>query len=133
VAIDAATGALWQDGCTGPMITRGALDFRGVEPTFPEWARYTRNWVARASRGVKVRGGPEGTMTMYFYNTVFHPFGANWGGVFAPTRVCEPLPPPPTEPPVCDPLLGIVCPSFPAEVPEPSKPGNGQPPKTPKP
>ena len=134
VTIDSATGDLWQEGCAGPAVTRGALDFRSVEPAFPEWGRYTRNWVARAARGPFVRGGPEGTRTMYFYNSVFHPFGTNWGGTFAPTQVCEPLPPP--TPPPCDPFLiapdpSIPCVTFPPEV-TPDPPGGG-PPKTPKP
>jgi hypothetical protein len=81
---------------------------------------------------------------MYFYNTVFHPYGTGWGGVFAPTAVCEPLPP---SPPPCgvvpiqpDPSLPpatpVPCPSFPVEVTPPpgGGPGNGGgPPKTPKP
>ncbi|HEY0443898.1 MAG TPA: transglycosylase domain-containing protein [Candidatus Limnocylindrales bacterium] len=107
--IDSATGLLWQDGCTGPMVTRGFIDFRRAEPNFPTWAKYNRGWAARAAHGQYVRGGPEGTRTVYFYNGAFRPFGASWGGQLPPTEICAPLPV--VTPPVCDPLLGLPCPS----------------------
>ena len=96
--IDEATGLLWQDGCTGPMVKKGFLDFSGVEPRFPAWQQYTQEWAARAARGAGVTGGPEKTATIYFYNNSFAPFGKTWGGTFAPTEVCAPL-----EPPICEP------------------------------
>ncbi|MCI0584295.1 MAG: transglycosylase domain-containing protein [Chloroflexi bacterium] len=96
--IDEATGLLWQDGCTGPMVKEGFLDFSKVEPRFPAWQQYTQEWAARAARGAGVSGGPEKTATIYFYNNSFAPFGKTWGGVFAPTEVCAPL-----EPPICEP------------------------------
>ncbi len=145
VAIDAATGLLWQDDCTGPRVVRGMLDFSGIEPAFPEWQKYTRNWISRARRGILVRGGPEATRTMYFYDRLFHPFGTNWGGQFAPSGVCEPLPPDPCDPFFVPPSLPPG--SFPPPTPEPcitpppEQPtpsgggggGGGGPPKTPKP
>jgi hypothetical protein len=132
VAIDAATGLLWQDGCTGPRITRGVLDLSDVEAAYPIWQKYNRGWIARAARGQGVPGGPEGTRTSYFYDGAFQPFGPGWGGGFAPSKVCEPLPP---SPPPCDPLLGLPCESFPPNVPpgQPGPPGGGNPPKPPKP
>ncbi|HEY7590283.1 MAG TPA: transglycosylase domain-containing protein, partial [Candidatus Limnocylindrales bacterium] len=113
--IDEATGLLWQEGCTGPMVTKAFMDFSRVEPQFPTWQKYNRGWQARAARGAGVRGGPKGTRTIYFYNGAFHPYGAGWGGPFAPTEVCEPLPPSPTP---CEEFFGI-CISFP--------PGDGPP------
>jgi membrane peptidoglycan carboxypeptidase len=98
VDIDSATGLLWQDGCTGPMIKEGFLDFSAVEPRFPAWQAYTQDWAARAAKGINQAGGPMKTKTMYFYNTSFAPFGRGWGGKFAPTQVCAPV-----QPPVCAP------------------------------
>ena len=48
VSIDSATGLLWQDGCLGPEVTKGFLDFSNVEPGHPTWVKYTQGWVARA-------------------------------------------------------------------------------------
>jgi membrane peptidoglycan carboxypeptidase len=91
VQIDQATGKLWADGCTGPMVTKTALDFSQAEPRFPTWQPYTQEWAQRAARGAGVRGGPKRTRTMYFYSLGFHPFGATWGGSFKPTEVCQAL------------------------------------------
>jgi membrane peptidoglycan carboxypeptidase len=96
--IDQATGKLWADGCTGPMVKQGFLDFSAVEQRFPKWQQYTQEWAARAARGPGVSGGPERTRTSYFYNNSFAPFGRTWGGVFAPTEICAPV-----EPPICSP------------------------------
>jgi membrane peptidoglycan carboxypeptidase len=125
VDIDAATGDLWAEGCAGPKVTRGFMDFSRAERSFgfDRWLRYDRGWAVRAARGPGVRGGPEGTRTMYFYDRRFHPYGANWGGKFKPTKTCTP-PPVVTPPPSCDPFLGIVCPpsSEPTDTPKPTKP-----------
>jgi hypothetical protein len=91
VQIDQATGKLWADGCTGPMVTKTVLDFSQAEPRFPQWQPYTQEWAQRAAKGPGVRGGPVRTRTMYFYSLGFHPFGATWGGAFKPTDVCQPL------------------------------------------
>lgn len=116
--IDAATGFLWQDGCAGPKVTRGFLDFSGVEPLFPQWQEFTQGWVERARQGTGVVGGPERTKTSYFYSSRFTPFGATWGGTFAPTEICAPVVP--------------SCPPIDGESPPPSdepgttpKPGGG--------
>ena len=63
VQIDQATGLLWQAGCLGPDVTKGFLDFSNVEPGHPTWVKYTQGWVARARRGVGIRGGPKNTPT----------------------------------------------------------------------
>jgi membrane peptidoglycan carboxypeptidase len=88
-AIDAATGKLWEDGCTGPKVTEGFLDFSTIEPRFPEWQKYTQGWAQRAAKGAGVRGGPRHTATAYFFDNYLVPFGRTWGGKFAPTKVCS--------------------------------------------
>jgi membrane peptidoglycan carboxypeptidase len=91
VDIDQATGKLWTDGCTGPMVSQPFLDFSQVEKGFPSWQQYTQGWAARAAKGPGVAGGPRNDKTSYFYNFSFHPFGATWGGKFAPRDVCAPV------------------------------------------
>ncbi len=88
VSIDSATGLLWQDGCLGPEVTKGFLDFSNVEPGHPSWVSYTRNWVARAMHGPGTRGGPKHTPTDYFHFGHVYPFGATWGAPFAPSKKC---------------------------------------------
>jgi peptidoglycan glycosyltransferase len=136
VDIDTATGLLWQDTCAGPKKTIGVLDFSNVEANFPTWQKFDRAWAARAARGSGVAGGPKGTRTSYFYGgfPAFFPFGRSWGGIFAPTKVCEP--PTPTAPPcVVDPLFPLPCPSFPPPGGGGggNDTGNGPPNKPPKP
>ena len=140
VQVDEATGLLWQDGCTGPSVTKTFLDFSQAEPRFPEWQPFTQEWAQRAAQGPGVRGGPKKTRTMYFYNLSFHPFGATWGGAFKPTEVCQPvgLPCPEIFPPT--PQTSIIIPCVtpgpthgnPHDTPLPtgptaSKPGNPKP------
>jgi membrane peptidoglycan carboxypeptidase len=91
VQIDAATGLLWQDGCTGPAETGWYLDFSQVEPGFPRWQPFTQEWAARAAKGPGVAGGPKGTRTTYFFDGFLVPFGRTWGGKFAPKDVCQPV------------------------------------------
>ena len=128
VAIDAASGLRWQDGCVGPMKTVGALDYSHVEAAWPNWQKADNGWVKRAARGSGSGGGPKSTHTTYFYGQGFFPFGRTWGGIFAPSELC-PLAPPPTPPP-CDNAFGLFCPP-PSGEPGPTPPhGPG---KTPKP
>ena len=125
--IDAATGKLWEDGCTGPKVSREFLDFSQVEPRFPQWQKYTQGWATRAAKGPWTRGGPKRTPTVYFFDGRLVPFGHTWGGKFAPTDVCKPVPvcdhgggpptPQPTDVPPCP------TPTAPP-TPKPSK-GNG--------
>ena len=135
--IDAATGLLWADGCTGPVQTKTFLDFSQAEPRFPAWQKYTKEWAARAAKGPGVRGGPKGTRTMYFYNLSFHPFGATWGGKFKPTQVCQPvnLPcPPPGGPPTPEPSIIIPCVTpAPTDTPKPTNGPGPKPTRTPRP
>jgi membrane peptidoglycan carboxypeptidase len=88
--IDQASGKLWQDGCSGPLVTSGFLDFSGVEPAFPAWQPFTQDWSQRAAHGPGTRGGPKNTPTSYFFDGFLVPFGRTWGGSFAPTDVCTP-------------------------------------------
>jgi membrane peptidoglycan carboxypeptidase len=118
LAIDSASGLLWQDGCAGPKVTKGFFNLNEVDAGFPDWQKADRNWAARAARGVGVRGGPKGTRTAYFYGSGFFPFGRTWGASFAPKETCTIAP---VTPPPCDPLLlppdATPCPSI---VPDPS-------------
>jgi membrane peptidoglycan carboxypeptidase len=88
--IDSATGKLWQDGCDGPQVTKGFLDFSNMEQAFPAWQPFTQDWAQRAAKGAGVRGGPKHTPTQYFFDGFLVPFGRTWGGQFAPTDVCSP-------------------------------------------
>ena len=101
--IDSATGLLWEDGCTGPKVSKEFLDFSQVEPRFPQWQKYTEEWAARAAKGPGTRGGPKHTATTYFFDGFLVPFGRSWGGKFAPTDVCKPVP-------VCEPGGGPPTP-----------------------
>jgi membrane peptidoglycan carboxypeptidase len=117
-AIDKATNKLWAEGCTGPKVTRGFLDFSRVDAAFPRWQRYDRGWAARAAKGSGVSGGPEGTRTAYFGFGSRLPFGASWGAPFPPKATCTPLPSPSPSPSSdCHPVFG--CPS-PSGLPEPT-------------
>ena len=51
VDVDTASGKLWQDGCAGPMETKGFLDFSKAEPGFPQWQPFTMDWATRATQG----------------------------------------------------------------------------------
>ena len=106
VEIDSATGKLWQEGCAGPKKTVGALDFSRVEPSFPNWSKYTRGWAKRAAQGPGRAGGPEGTRTAYLYGSGFYPFGKTWGGIFTPTEKCT----------IPEPSVGALRPVVPAAV-----------------
>ena len=118
LAIDSASGLLWQDGCAGPKVTKGFFNLNEVDAGFPDWQKADRNWGARAARGAGVRGGPKGTRTAYFYGTGFFPFGRTWGAAFPPKDTCTIVP---VTPPPCDPLLlppgATPCPSI---MPSPS-------------
>jgi penicillin-binding protein 1A len=119
MAIDQATGKLWNEGCTGPKVTKGFLDLSKVEPGFPQWRSYTRGWIARAARGSGVRGGPKRTPTAYFGFGSFLPYGATWGAPFPPKGTCEPQPSPSPSPSPGE----SVPPSIgPTPTPKPSKP-----------
>ena len=94
--VDSATNLLWQDGCVGPEVTKGFVDFSQVDAAHPTWQAADQAWAARAARGVGVKGGPEGNRTMTFYDYGFHPYGNSWGAPFPPSKTCPLAPPPPT-------------------------------------
>jgi membrane peptidoglycan carboxypeptidase len=129
--IDQASGLLWQDGCAGPMVAGGFLDFTSVEPGHPEWQPFTRGWVERAMRGPGISGGPKGTRTTWFYNNSFAPYGKTWGGPFAPSGLCTPLPPTPSPEPPCEPPFKDC--EEPVPVEPTTKPGGGGGPALPTP
>ena len=119
--VDAASGLLWQAGCAGPMVTRTFIDFSQVDSFNKTWQKADIGWQARAARGPGVSGGPKGTRTSYFYQSGFYPFGATWGGRFAPTKKCTvvPVTPPPSQCVSFDPFS--PCPSnVPSPTPVPS-------------
>src|SRR5664280_2885609 len=129
IAIDAASGKLWQDGCVGPMVVRGFLNLSNVEADYPDWRPLTDGWIARAERGSGVAGGPEKTRTSFFYETgVWNPYGSTWGAPFPPWQTCDLFVPSPSPEPF---------PSFPSFDPNaspgpspsdsipPAQPGNG--------
>src|SRR6185312_316509 len=114
VNVDAASGLRWREGCAGPEVTRSFIDFSNVESGYRSWQRADIAWQARAARGPGVSGGPKGTHTAYLYGGGFYPFGASWGGRFAPTKNCKIAPPPEPEPCVSiDPFN--PCPTAPPE------------------
>jgi membrane peptidoglycan carboxypeptidase len=97
IDVDAATGKLWAEGCTGPKETRGFLDLSGVDAGFPAWQKADQDWIGRARHGPGVRGGPAKgikTATSYFYQGGFQHYGASWGAPFPPTETCTPVPSP---------------------------------------
>ncbi|HYX11171.1 MAG TPA: hypothetical protein VE817_04275, partial [Candidatus Acidoferrum sp.] len=109
MAIDEASGKLWQDGCVGPKVTKGFFDVSKIDTAFPQWQKYDRGWAVRAAKGSGVRGGPKGTRTAYFgFGNL--PFGASWGAPFPPKSKCT-IGPPPSPSPSCDPFFGCPSPS----------------------
>jgi len=122
IAVDAATGGRWRDGCAGPKQVQGFLNLSRVETDFSAWGRFNRGWAARAARGSGVAGGPERTRTTYFYETgVWNPFGSTWGAPFPPAKTCTIPEPSPTPLP-----SGSPGPSGPPPSGDPGPgPGNG--------
>ncbi len=105
IAVDAATGGLWQNGCAGPRVIKGFLDLSKIEANYPQWTKANQNWIARAARG--------GGRTTPFYEPGsfgWLPFGNTYGAPFPPSKTCTiPLPSPSPEPsgspfPVVSPL-----------------------------
>ncbi|MEA2610338.1 MAG: penicillin-binding protein, partial [Chloroflexota bacterium] len=92
----------------------------GVEKSFSAWMAADQDWLRRAAQGSGTVGGPDRTRTAYFYNGVFHPYGASWGplvggscGAPSASPSCYPIPTP-------DP--SGVTPSFVAPTPAGSGP-----------
>ncbi len=116
VDVDKASGLRWRDGCVGPMVTKAYLDYSKIEGGPKSWVKADLAWMARASRGSGVGGGPKGTRTAYFYGGGFYPFGRTWGssGV-PPSKECPLAPPSPTP----------CVPDFFTSGPPPESPGPG--------
>ena len=66
----------------------GVLQVAGFENGNATWLKADQGWLARARRGVGVRGGPEATRTAYFYNGVFNPYGRSWGPLLGSGAGC---------------------------------------------
>ena len=85
VAIDKATGQLWQDGCLGPKVTKGFLD---LSERRRRAGRSGRSTTAAGSPGPRAASAsaadPRGPRPTYFGFGGFFPFGATWGAPFAP-------------------------------------------------
>ncbi len=83
----------WEDGCEGEPQTRGYLVLDKAESAYPSWSQAVQGWLSRARRGAGVgatiKGASKRTVTAYFYQPYFQPYGASWGGSFAPTRSCD--------------------------------------------
>jgi membrane peptidoglycan carboxypeptidase len=87
--------------CSGK--SGGVLDLSHVEDGFPpSWQEAVDGWVARARRGVGVKGGPNEkiqTVTAYFAKPYFQPYGQTWGAPFGATQDCaSPTPGPKQQP-----------------------------------
>lgn len=98
IAVDAATGGLWQEGCAGPKVIKGFLDFSKVESDYPAWQKADRNWASRAARG--------GHGTTYFFSagSGWYPNGRGWGAPFGPSKKCTIPAPSPTPLPSGEPF-----------------------------
>jgi membrane peptidoglycan carboxypeptidase len=121
--VQAETGRLWQNGCSGQPVTRGYLDFDDLESDIPVWNEYVRDWIERAKRGPGVVGGPDETRTSYFVDLNIQPFGQTWGAQWPPTQTCSIAPTPsPTPPPTPEPTASPeATPSpEPTQAPEPT-------------
>ncbi|MFL5757599.1 MAG: transglycosylase domain-containing protein [Chloroflexota bacterium] len=125
VAIDAATGLRWQNGCIGPRVTRSFTNYALAEPNFRGWRAADANWMARAAH--------HGAGTTVFYNSQWHPFGTSFGSSFPPAGFCQIAPalPPPCDvtntcvsgPPPPQPLPSLPLPKpKPDPHPKPTKP-----------
>ncbi|MGK2850374.1 MAG: transglycosylase domain-containing protein [Candidatus Limnocylindrales bacterium] len=144
VAIDPFTGQLPRGGAEpvnewfidGTQPTRSldagvcgekVIEAVGLEGGFRGWLDADRDWIARATRGVGTRGGPDRTRVAYFYNNGFNPFGRTWGAVVgagcgepSPSPSCYVIPTP--DPSGVIPSFVVPSPSGsePAAVPCPS-------------
>lgn len=96
LAIDTATGLLWDDGCAGTRIEANYLDLSVLEAQWPKWQAANLEWIERARLGAGIVGGVRGGKTTYFYAPFWQPNGATWGGTIAPTLSCLSAAPSPT-------------------------------------
>jgi membrane peptidoglycan carboxypeptidase len=64
-----------QDARCGAAVLQTA----GFERDHEAWLVADRAWLTRAERGIGVRDGPKGTLTSYFYNRSYNPYGKSWG------------------------------------------------------
>ena len=99
LAIDQATGLLWDSACTGPRVEKEFMDLSLLESEWPTWQAANIEWADRARQGINIVGGARLGKTTYFYESYWRPNGNTWGGEIAPTRACNaPAPTPPPSP-----------------------------------
>ena len=98
LAIDEATGLLWDSACVGPEIAKEFMDLSLLESDWPTWQAANIEWAERARQGNNVKGGAKGGRTSYFYASYWRPLGNSWGGEIAPTKSCLSVPPAPVDP-----------------------------------
>jgi membrane peptidoglycan carboxypeptidase len=122
---------------------QAVLDSPGVyEHNYKNWMTADLDWLNRARFGPGRAGGVNRTMTAYFYNGQFQPFGRSWGALVAghgceapsPTVTCYPVPtadPSGVVPsfviPSADPSANILFEPCPTPVPPPSAPASVEP------
>jgi peptidoglycan glycosyltransferase len=96
VTVDAVSGLLWGNGCSGTPIQRDVIDLGLAERDWPTWQAANLEWAERARQGVGIVGGAREGKTDYFYASYWRPYGESWGGAIAPTTYCGSGAPTPT-------------------------------------
>ena len=123
VTVDAVSGLLWGNGCSGTAVQREVMDLGLAERDWPTWQAANLEWAERARQGIGVVGGAREGKTDYFYAPYWRPYGESWGGTIAPTTYCgsgAPTPTPsmtPTPTPSSSPSEGPTASPTPTEVP----------------
>ena len=115
LAIDEATGLLWQDGCAGPKVTKGFFNLVRGRGQLPGLAEGQRGLGRPRSRGSGVRGGPKGPARRTS-TTAVRAVRSVVGRARSPRRRLCPLYVPPT---FCDPF-GFGFPTPTPDVPTPT-------------
>ncbi len=111
---------------------QAVLQTAGFEQSHSTWLAADVAWLARATTGAGVRGGPLNTRTSYFYNGSFTPYGPSWGPLLgaggcpspSPSVSFDPCASP--DPFASPPASAIACPS-PSESPTASPSENPTP------
>ena len=129
-------------GAPGSVCGDAVLAVAGFENQYPAWMAADQGWIRRADKGAGVRGGPRRTLTSYFYNGAFIPYGRSWGAIAGGSGCASPSPSPSASfDPCASPLPGtsldpsaspIICPS-PSALPSESAVPTATPKPTPTP
>jgi membrane peptidoglycan carboxypeptidase len=89
LAVDQASGLLWDSSCTGARIQKVFMDLSLLETEWPTWQAANIEWAERARQGLNIVGGARLGKTAYFYESYWRPNGNTWGGEIGPTRSCS--------------------------------------------